>query len=307
MDMRKISLLLGVLFIISSQLIYAQDIFKQHGFDKKPLTLSNGHYKEFFPNEEVVQIGTVLLNTKTKKVVAFLDEDTTNVMYLPEFSSRWVSPDPLAAKFPEWTPYVFVKNNPIVRIDLDGREDFLVKQIKDSKSTTAESVWLVYPTGTFAKSDLGSLREMSVADIKEQFGKPMFERMGSSLPDNPSTSDNDKSGNATIKEGSYTYEKGHLSNGLPAVLLDEGNGAGKVSTEFTNYSNNPEGEKMAIGVAGHAGKKDWQVEAASGKDTQKAKGSEGCPTTTGFGEIYKKVESKGNFIIVRDPKKDAGK
>jgi hypothetical protein len=85
--------------------------------------------------------------------------------------------------------------------------------------------------------------------------------------------------------------------------LDEGKGKGIVSTEFTNYKNNPKGEKMAVGVAGHAGKKEWQIEASSGKNTQKAKGSEGCPTTTGFGEIYNKIDSKGNFIIVRDQKK----
>ena len=83
--MRKISLLIGAFFILCSQLIYAQDIFKQHGFDRKPLTLSNGHYNEFFKNEKIVQIGTILLNTQTNKVVAFLDEDTTKIIYLPEF------------------------------------------------------------------------------------------------------------------------------------------------------------------------------------------------------------------------------
>jgi hypothetical protein len=299
--MRKLRLTLGIALMLSSQLIKAQDIFKQHGFTKEPLTLSNGSYNEFFNNDEVVQIGTVLLNTKTNKVTDFIKEDT-DTTYKAELSSRWLSIDPLAAKYPEWSPYVFVKNNPIIRIDIDGREDFLVKQIKDSKTTTAESVWLVYPTGTFCNSDIVTLRELSVADIKKQFGKPTFERMGSSLPDNPSTSDNDKSGNATIQEGSYSYEKGHLSNGLPAIFLDEGKGMGKVSTEFTNYKNNSKGEKMAMGVAGHAGKKDWQTEAVSGKGTKKMKGSEGCPTTTSFGEIYNKIEDKGSFVIVRNPK-----
>ena len=304
--MKKLCFILFIALMLSCLLINAQDIFKQHGFTKEPLTLSNGGYNELFNNDEIIQVGTVLLNTKTNKVVAFVKEEIKTI-YKAELSSRWLSVDPFAAKYSEWSPYIFVKNNPIIRIDPDGREDFLVKQVRNSKETTAESVWLIYPTGTFSGSNINTLRNMSVTEIVDQYGKPSVERIGSSLPDNPSKSDNDKSGNATIKEGVYKYEKGHLSNGLPAVFLDEGKGIGKVSTEFTDYKNNSKGEKMAIGVAGHAGKKDWQNEAASGKDTQKAKGSEGCPTTTGFVEIYNKVEDKGNFVIVRDPKKDESK
>ena len=35
---------------------------------------------------------------------------------------RFMSVDPLAEKFPGWSPYVFTMNNPINLIDLDGRE-----------------------------------------------------------------------------------------------------------------------------------------------------------------------------------------
>ena len=215
---------------------------------------------------------------------------------------RWSVIDPMAEKSSEWSPDVFLKNSVLIRIDYNGKEDFLLKQIKNSKNTTAESTWLVFPTGTLEGADINSLRTMSVADIKKQFGQPTYERMGSSLPDNPSKSDNDKSGNSTINEGAYTYKKGSLSSGLPALLLNEGKGFGKVSTELTNYKNNPKGEKMAIGVAAHAGNKEWQIDVIAGKDTQKIKGSEGCPTTTGFGEIYKKIENSGKFIIVRNQK-----
>ena len=120
--MRKLSLYLGFTIILSSQVINAQDIFKQHGFDKKPLTLSNGRYNEFFNNDKIVQIGTVLLNTQTNKIIAFLEEDTAKAIYLPEFSSRWLSPDPLAAKYPEISPYVYVTNNPIIKIDPNGED-----------------------------------------------------------------------------------------------------------------------------------------------------------------------------------------
>jgi RHS repeat-associated protein len=118
----KLSLLISLLLIASFQVTHAQDIFKQHGFDKKPLTLSDGRYNEFFNNDEVVQIGTVLLNTKTNKVVAFLEKDTTKTTYLAEFSSRWLSVDPLAQKYPQFSPYVYVANNPIKNIDPDGKK-----------------------------------------------------------------------------------------------------------------------------------------------------------------------------------------
>ena len=34
--------------------------------------------------------------------------------------SRWLSPDPLGAKYPEWSPYNYTLNNPIIYIDPDG-------------------------------------------------------------------------------------------------------------------------------------------------------------------------------------------
>ena len=123
--MRKL-ILLACFFVISFQLVNAQDIFKEHGFDKEPLTLSNGHYNEFFTNDEVVQIGTVLLNTRTNKIVAFVDEDTSETLYMAELSSRWSSPDPLAAKYPEVSPYVYALNNPIKYIDPDGKDVVLL-------------------------------------------------------------------------------------------------------------------------------------------------------------------------------------
>ena len=35
---------------------------------------------------------------------------------------RFMSTDPLAEKFPSWSPYTYCLNNPLNLIDLDGRE-----------------------------------------------------------------------------------------------------------------------------------------------------------------------------------------
>ncbi|MDR1199005.1 MAG: hypothetical protein LBK94_08370, partial [Prevotellaceae bacterium] len=99
--MKRTSLILTLMSIIN--LIYGQDIFKEYGL-KEPLTLSRGRYSETFPNKETVQIGTVLLNTGTNKIVEFLEEDTTEYAYQAEYSTRWLSPDPLAEKYPQLSP-----------------------------------------------------------------------------------------------------------------------------------------------------------------------------------------------------------
>lgn len=125
--MKKTILILSAVFmgLMTTQ---AKDVFKKYGFKKEILTLSRGKYLEVFKNDEFVQIGTVLLNTKTNKVVKLLQEDTTKTSYKSEFSSRFMTIDPLAEKHPEISPYAFCSNNPVNRVDPDGLDDYSVNQ-----------------------------------------------------------------------------------------------------------------------------------------------------------------------------------
>lgn len=86
------------------------------------LTLSNGKYNEFFDTDTVEIIGSAILNTKTMKVIGFVKKDTTysEATLDPAIVSRWLSPDPLAAKYPSMSPYNFAINNPIIWIDPAG-------------------------------------------------------------------------------------------------------------------------------------------------------------------------------------------
>lgn len=120
--MKRAALFLGILFVTCLVTQAQEDIFKKHGITKEPLTLSKGKYKETFYNEEIMQVGTVLINTRTNKVVKFLEEDTTKFAYKAETTSRFLTVDPLAEEYYSWSPYVYVKNNPLKYIDPDGRD-----------------------------------------------------------------------------------------------------------------------------------------------------------------------------------------
>jgi hypothetical protein len=118
-------LLLFFAFIVGIVSTQAQDNpFAEYGFTPKVATLSQGQFNESFDNDTIVQIGSVLFNTKSKQIVAFVEYETlySEATLEPDIVSRWMSPDPLERKFPSVSPYNFVLNNPILNIDPDGRD-----------------------------------------------------------------------------------------------------------------------------------------------------------------------------------------
>ncbi|MFR3216459.1 MAG: polymorphic toxin type 44 domain-containing protein [Dysgonomonas mossii] len=140
--MKQVTLFLVALLFVCSTIHAQENIFKKHGVTKEPLTLSKGKYKETFYNEEIMQIGTVLINTQTEKVIRFLDEDSTKYAYKAETTSRFLTVDPLAEKYYSWSPYVYVGNNPIIRTDPTGMDWYIFdeesgeyKEKQDAKGT----------------------------------------------------------------------------------------------------------------------------------------------------------------------------
>lgn len=116
-----LSLLLLTFFRTFSQEV---NPFESIGKEGRILTLSNGKYLEIENNDSLQRIGSVIVNMNTGQLYEILDTDT---LYQesdlnPTIITRWWSVDPLAAKYPNMSPYTSVANNPIIYKDTDGRD-----------------------------------------------------------------------------------------------------------------------------------------------------------------------------------------
>lgn len=61
--------------------------------------------------------------------VLFLDKNDSIIDHVniePNQLYSWLSVDPLAEKYPQWSPYAFVFNSPLMFVDPDGREGIVV-------------------------------------------------------------------------------------------------------------------------------------------------------------------------------------
>ena len=258
-------------------------------------------YDDYYPFGAQMPGRSYTSGTPTKEKFTGKERDTETGLdyfgarYYDSSIGRWLAIDPKASKYPAWSPYNYTMDNPLNLIDPDGMsalppDDIIVKQVENDDKSSAESLWLIYPTGTFDDVSMKDLENKSVDEITKEYGKPKTTRSGSSLPD-------DVENDAVVKAGKYKYEKGKFRSGQDVLFLDEGNGLGTVAT--TKANKNQGGKKIATGVAAHAGKTEWQIQVIQGEKVTKPKGSEGCPVCVSFGSLYENIESTGNFIIIR--------
>lgn len=137
--LRHFHFLLGLLLLVQP-LLHAQNPYERLGVKSDPLTLSQGRYQEFFPNDTLVQIGSVIFNTITQEVVGFVEPDSSGLDFPADVASRWLSPDPLAHMFPEWNPYNYTFNNPVYWTDPDGRCPICPLLVKGGAAAAADAL-----------------------------------------------------------------------------------------------------------------------------------------------------------------------
>ncbi|MFT4070388.1 MAG: hypothetical protein QM654_00525 [Dysgonamonadaceae bacterium] len=118
--MRKVLLTLLVLSINIALHSQNENPFAKFGYNVLTATSSKGEFQEFHDQTDIVEIGSVLFNRRTNKIVKVLDKDETTI----DISSATaaMSIDPLCEKYYWISPYVYCMNNPLRYVDPDGRD-----------------------------------------------------------------------------------------------------------------------------------------------------------------------------------------
>jgi hypothetical protein len=208
--------------------IQAGNPFAKFGYKAKVATLSKGKYLEVHDLDSIVTIGTTRWHVDKNKIVGDIVIDSLNPDARPigDVAGRWISPDPLSEEFPSWSPYNFVENNPITKIDPDGRasDDWRNKkgqQVYDPKANDGKGAYTEHAT----KNDmrLGNSLQ-STATGREQFNKLVNSEQPITVEINFDSSPVIKDGGVQMGITTNDYQAGtDLQGNVEDVLLENSN------------------------------------------------------------------------------------
>ncbi|MBW7871334.1 MAG: hypothetical protein H3C39_09755 [Flavobacteriia bacterium] len=254
------------------QNIQAGNPFKKYGYTPKIATLSKGKYLEWHDLDSIVIIGSVYYNTKSKKIIDFVERDMTNpdAQPLSDIRGRWISPDPLAEEFPDWSPYAFVYNNPLRFVDPTGMagEDiiYLNASGQEIHRVTSNQVFEVHRVSVGGMAGLAIGAAASTSQTVQQ--AQTFNEVFASVLDTPSSMSMSFTGEANAFSGTDSqgrdrfFAEGTLSisvgfdNGVSSEIIQEGANSGPYgfgpipngSYEATGITNTSESGMVRNGV-----------------------------------------------------------
>ena len=156
-----------IVILLFSYTLCAQTVetpFKKYGYDVLVATSSKGEFTEFHDQKDIVEIGSLLYNTKTKQIVQVLDEGESTIDISTAIAA--MSIDPHCEKYYWISPYAYVANNPLKYIDPDGRD------IRLWMTTTAKNGALSrqqVPYSALNEQSQLALTAFITADISKEF------------------------------------------------------------------------------------------------------------------------------------------
>jgi hypothetical protein len=144
--MKKTLLLLFAFFVSITLYSQTENPFAKFGYDVLTASSSKGEFEEFHDQADIVEIGSVLYNTKTNEIVKVLDKNETTIDLSSAVAA--MSIDPQCEKYYWISPYAYCANNPIKYVDPTG--EFI------------ESAWDVFSLVTGAKSFVDNVKAGNV-------------------------------------------------------------------------------------------------------------------------------------------------
>lgn len=135
MNLTKPCMTLIVLTICLTTVAQQYNPYESIGKKGKIVTAYGDRFVEVFDTDSIQRIGSVLFHIYEKRIIVLLNADSTFEKVSDNSSaSRWYSVDPLAhtVKNHSYSPYSFVKDNPIIFVDPKGA-DWFYYQAKGEK------------------------------------------------------------------------------------------------------------------------------------------------------------------------------
>ncbi len=197
----------------------------------KVTTLSNGRFQEFFTNDSLRRIGSVVYDTRLHRVAYLLPPDSLMGHAKAEITSRWMSPAPLAEKFMYESPYVFVSNNPVNKFDSDGRSGIAAIDTKSHTVTISSTMYYYESTATtdFARNSAATIQSMwnganGTVNIGSEKYSVRFEIKGVAVHDDIMLQDIAIPMNNSL-ENNFIRVDGETDHGTPPASFTEALGA----------------------------------------------------------------------------------